>query len=157
MPVDKRKRIIADIQSKLTEITVANGFHQTVKRVLKKSKNTERETPASYPIVWVEIGNEASPFPAFESTSEMESIFTIDLVLGLNPPQNEDHLDAIEDFIRDVKAKLHEDPRRTVGGTQLAQWSAVTAVSEPVLMPERSLVEARVTVETEYVVLPTDP
>lgn len=153
MPVDKRKAIIADIRTRLLEITTGNGFHQTVKAVLKRAKNTEIETPASYPIIWIEVGSESSPFVAFETTSEMESIFTIDLVLGLNPAQNEDYVDKMEDFIRDIKAKLHEDPRRSL----LAQWSAVVAVSEPVIITDRSLVEARVTVETEYVVAPTDP
>jgi len=153
MPVDKRKAIIADIRTRLLEITTSNAFHQTVKSVLKRAKNTEIETPASYPIIWMEVGSESSPFVAFETTSEMESVFTIELVLGLNPAQNEDYVDKMEDFIRDVKAKLHADPRRS----NLAQWSAVVAVSEPVIIADRSLVEARVTVETEYVVLPTDP
>lgn len=152
MPVDKRKAIIADIRTRLLEIRTPE-FHQTVKNVLKRAKNTEIETPASYPIIWIEVGSESSPFVVFETTSEVEAVFTIDLVLGLNPAQNEDYVDKIEDLIRDVKAKLHEDPRRS----NLAQWSAVVAVSEPVIIADRSLVEARVTVETEYVVLPTDP
>ncbi len=153
MPVDKRKAIIADIRTRLLEITTANGFHQTVKRVLKRAKNTEIETPASYPIIWIEVGSESSPFVGFETLAEVEAIFAIDLVLGLNPAQNEDYVDKIEDFVRDVKAKLHEDPRRST----LAQWSAIVAVSEPVIIADRSLVEVRVTVETEYVYDPTDP
>lgn len=153
MPVDKRKAIIADIRTRLLEITTGNGFHQTVKQVLKKDKNTERETPASYPMIWMEIGSESSPFVAFETTSEMESVFTIDLVLGLRPAQNDDFIDVMEDFIRDVKAKLHTDPRRSM----LAQWSAVVAVGDPIIIENRSIIESRVTVETEYVVLPTDP
>jgi len=155
MPADTRKRLIDDIRTSLLEITTGNGFHQTVKQVLKKSKNTERETPASYPMIWMEIGAESSPQPSYETTGDLISSFMIDLVLGLNPPQNNDHLDDIEDFIRDVKAKLYEKPRRI--GLDDVQWSVVVAVDEPSMIIDKSYVEARITVETVLLYNPADP
>lgn len=150
---DTRKAIINDIRTRLLEITTANGFHQTVKNVIKKPQNTVRETPASYPVIWLEVGNESSPFETWETTDEIEASFNITLGLALNPPQNVDHMDAIEDFIRDAKAKLHADPRRS----ELAQWSVVVGVGDPKFLDEQSLVEVDLTVETQYVTQPTDP
>lgn len=155
MPADTRKRLIDDIRTSLLEITTGNGFHQTVKAVLKRAKNTEVETPASYPMIWMEIGSESSPHPSYETTGDLASSFIIDLVLGLNPPQNNDHLDDIEDFIRDVKAKLYEKPRRI--GLEDVVWSVVVAVGEPIMIINKSYVEATVSVETVLLYNPADP
>ncbi len=155
MPADTRKRLIEDIRTSLLEITTGNGFHQTVQQVVKKPKSTERESPSSYPIIWLEVGSESSPHPSYETTGDLVSSFMIDLVLGLNPPQDTDHLDAIEDFIRDVKAKLYEKPRRI--GLDDVVWSVVVAVGEPIMIIDKSYVEATVSVETVLLYDPTNP
>jgi len=156
---DKRKKIINFQRDRLLEITKKAGFSRDVKKVIKGPKNPAIEvSPSTSTIIWMRAGAELSPFETFESKEEIESTFVLELEVRLKPALTSDFSDEVEDFIRDIKRKLHDKPTMVDDALNpLAQWSAVSGVGKPEFIPDLGVVDVDINVTIEYVYNPTDP
>ena len=138
--------------TKLEAVSIGAGDSITVQSVKKTVKHFEREFRGSYPIIWLEVGDESSSFDSWESQCEIGNIFDVKIDLWLTYQLNDDHFTIAENAIVDVKKALLADPTRG----QNAEWS-ILDVSGPRIDTERNYLGIEFLHQSRVILDPSDP